>query len=66
MKAYCGKYVMNGTDLQLVCYFTFCKQYIASMYIILIKHFVSISLLYILHKYIIAFASFVMRLFVKI
>ena len=23
---------MNGTDLQLVCYSTFCKQYIASMY----------------------------------
>ena len=28
----CGKYVMNGTDLQLVCYSTFCKQYITSMY----------------------------------
>ena len=31
-KLNCGKYVMNGTDLQLVCYSTFCKQYIASMY----------------------------------
>ena len=28
----CGKYVMNGTDLQRDCYSTFCKQYIASMY----------------------------------
>ena len=23
---------MNGTDLQLVCYSTFCKQYVDSMY----------------------------------
>ena len=28
----CGKYVMNGTDWQLVCYSTFCSQYIASVY----------------------------------
>ena len=26
------EYVVNGTDLQLVCYSTFCKQYTASMY----------------------------------
>ena len=61
----CGKYVMNRTDLQLVCYSTVYNQYIASMchpY----KHFVSFSLLYILHKYLIAFASFSMRHIVKI
>ena len=29
----CGKYVINGTDWQLVCYSnTFCNQYIASVY----------------------------------
>ena len=28
----CGKYVMNGTDWQLVCYSTFCDPYIASVY----------------------------------
>ena len=28
----CGKYVMNGTDWQLVCYSAFCNQYIASAY----------------------------------
>ena len=30
-RLYCGKYVMNRTDLQLVCYSKFCNQYIASM-----------------------------------
>ena len=62
----CGKYVMNGTDLQLVCYSTFCKQYIASMYYSYKTFLVSFPLLYILHKYLIAFASFSMRHFVKI
>ena len=56
---------MNGTDLQLVCYSTFWKQYIASMYYPY-KTFVSFSLLYILRKYLIAFASFSMRHIVKI
>ena len=60
-----GKYVMNRTDLQLVCYSTFCNQYIASMYYPY-KHFVSFFLLYILHKYLIAFACFSMRHIVKI
>ena len=27
-RLYCGKYVMNRTDLQLVCYSKFCNQYI--------------------------------------
>ena len=39
----CGKYVMNRTDLQLVCYSIVCNQYIASMYYPY-KHFVSFSL----------------------
>ena len=30
-RLYCGKYVMNRTDLELVCYSKFCNQYIASM-----------------------------------
>ena len=30
-RLYCGKYVMNRTDLELVCYCKFCNQYIASM-----------------------------------
>ena len=60
-----GKYVMNRTDLQLVCYSTVCNQYIASMYYPY-KHFVSFSLLYILHKYLIAFASFSNRHIIKI
>ena len=61
----CVKYVMNRTDLQLVCYSTFCNQYIASMYYPY-KTFRQFSLLYILHKYLIAFASFSMRNIVKI
>ena len=56
---------MNGTDLQLVCYSTFCKQYIASMYNPY-KTFVKFSMLYILHKYLIAFVSFSMKHIVKI
>ena len=49
----CGKYVMNRTDLQLVCYSTVCNQYIAYMNYPY-KHFVSFSLLYIGHKYLVA------------
>ena len=60
----CGKYVMNSTDLTLVCIFTFCNQYIAFMYYPY-KHFVSFSVLYILHKYLIAFASFSVRHIIK-
>ena len=61
----CGKYVMNRTDLQLVCYSTICNQYIVPMYYPY-KHFVSFFLLYIQHKYLIAFASFSMMHIVKI
>ena len=56
---------MNGTDLQLVRYSTFCHQYVASVYYPH-KTFRQFSLLYILHKYINAFASFWMRHIVKI
>ena len=64
-RLYCGKYVMSRTDLQLVCYSKFCNQYIASMFYPY-KTFRQFSVLYILHKYLIALASFSMRHIVKI
>ena len=53
-----GKYVINGTDWQLVCYSTFCSQYIAFVYYPYKTP--SFSSLYILHKHLIAAASFSM------
>ena len=52
-----GKYMMNVTDWHLICDSTFCNQYKASVHYPY-KHFVSFSLLYILRKHSIAFASF--------